>query len=402
MYMNKAIKTYSFFIFFIFLISMELWIGWEGKKTLMLTIFGFGALLVKVAYNIRFTFSKRNIVLVLLFYIAHLYSLNAGLTQVFTQIPSCLIPIMCIVCITDEYKEKVLCYITKWYARIILYSLFIFFIVSVVPIPGFGNLEFYSQSQSNVEGYATYINYIFYVKNLGFTRFNGPFLEPGYVGMIGAFLLFANRFNFKKKENTIILISVLVSLSLAGWMLTLIGYILNLFHIGKISISRLVFSLLFIISFINIGQSYNGGDNMINNEILSRLEYDEEKGFSGNNRNTEGIKLLSIGIWATNAETILYGYPETAFYQFEDYELVGSGADKYLVHHGLVGILLVLSFYIYTISTAKDKKFALLFFIFVLFSFWQRCYAQWFSWIICFYYSTIIADRTKYIKNKPL
>lgn len=400
--MNKAIKTYSFFIFVLFLLSMELWIGWNGRKTTMLILFGCGALFIKMAYKIPFKFSGRNIVLILLFYIAHLYKLNAGFAQVFTQIPSQLIPIICIVCIANEYKEKILYYITKWYARIILFSLFIYFIVSFVPVPGIGNLEFANQSQSNIEGYATYINYIFYVKNLGFTRFNGPFLEPGYVGMIGAFLLFANRFNFKKKENKIILISVLVSLSLAGWMLTLIGYILNLFHIGKISISRLVFSLLFIISFINIGQLYNGGDNMINNEILSRLEYDEEKGFSGNNRNTEGIKLLSIGIWETNTETILYGYPETAFYQFQDYELIGSGADYFLVYFGLVGVLLALSFYIYTTATAKDKKFALLFFILVLFSFWQRCYAHWFSWIICFYYSTIIADRTKYIKNKPL
>ena len=400
MYMNKAIKTYSFFIFLLFLLSMELWIGWNGRKTTMLILFGCGALFIKMAYKIPFKFSGRNIVLILLFYIAYLYKLNAGFAQVFTQIPSQLIPIMCIVCIADEYKEKTLYYITKWYARLILLSLLIYVLTLLIPIPSFGNIEFAPEVD-----YGFFSNYLFYVKSMmnvaegGFVRFNGPFLEPGYVGMIGAFLLFANRFDFKKKENKIILISVLLSMSLAGWMLTLIGYILNLFHIGKISISRLVFSLLFIISFLYIGQSYNGGDNMINNEILSRLEYDEEKGFSGNNRNSLAITTLAIEIWRGNTDVLFFGYPQKTFLQYEDYELIGSGFDHFLVHHGLLGVLLGLSFYIFAIITAKDRKFALLFFIFVLFSFWRRCYAHWFSWIICFYYSSVIADRYKYIKK---
>ncbi len=400
MYMNKAIKTYSFLIFVLFLLSMELWIGWNGRKTTMLILFGCGALFIKMAYKIPFKFSGRNIVLILLFYIAYLYKLNAGFAQVFTQIPSQLIPIICIVCIADEYKEKTLYYITKWYARLILLSLLIYVLTLLIPIPSFGNIEFAQEVD-----YGFFSNYLFYVKSMmnvaegGFIRFNGPFLEPGYVGMIGAFLLFANRFDFKKKENKIILISVLLSMSLAGWMLTLIGYILNLFHIGKISISRLVFSLLLVISFIYIGQSYNGGDNMINNEILSRLEYDEEKGFSGNNRNSLAITTLAIEIWRGNTDVLFFGYPQKTFLQYEDYELIGSGFDHFLVHHGLLGVLLGLSFYIFAIITAKDRKFALLFFIFVLFSFWQRCYAHWFSWIICFYYSSVIADRYKYIKK---
>lgn len=401
--MNKAIKIYSFFVFVIFLLSMELWIGWEGRKIMMLILFGGGALLVKMMYNIPFNLSKRNIILVLLFYIAFLYRLNAGFAQFFTQMPSQLIPIICILCIADEYKEKILYYITKWYARLILFSLCVYFVVSFVPIPGLNNLEFASGV-----AYGSFSNYIVYVKSLynvaegGFIRFNGPFLEPGYVGMIGAFLLFANNFNFKKKESKIILLSVLFSMSLAGWMLAFIGYLLNLFYIGRIRMSRLVFSVLFIISFIYIGQSYNDGQNVINEAILSRLEYDEEKGFSGNNRNSSAITALALEIWSGNTEILLYGYPKRTFQQYEDYELIGSGFNHFLVYNGLVGVLLIFAFYIYTIITARDKKFALLFFIFVLFSFWQRSYALWFSWIICFYYSSVIADRTKYIKNKSL
>lgn len=395
--MNKAIKTYSFFIFLLFIMSMGLWIGWDGRRSLILTLCGCGALLVKMMYNIPFVFSKRNIAIVIAFYIAYLYRLGGSFEQFFTQIPSQLIPIICIICILGKYKEIILKYITKWYAYLILISLFVFILVYTVHIPGFGSLEFADDSN-----YGTYINYIFYVERIdtltgGLPRFNGPFLEPGYVGMIGAFLLFANKFNFKTTENKIILVSVLASFSLAGWMLLIIGYILNIFYNGKISVSRLVFSLLLIVSIINGAKYYNGGNNMVNETILSRLETDEEKGFAGNNRNTETIKLLAAGIWTSgDIDTILFGYDEDYFRQYEEWELVGSGVDKFFVHHGLIGILLALSLYIITVTTAHDKKFALLFFIFMLFSFWQRCYALWFSWIICFYYASVITDSLKY------
>ena len=112
--------------------------------------------------------------------------------------------------------------------------------------------------------------------------------------------------------------------------------------------------------------------------------------------------MLAMNVWTSDINVLLYGYPNKTFQQYNDYELIGSGFDHFLVHNGLLGVLLVFSFYIYTTSTAKDKKFAILFLVFILFSFWQRCYALWLSWIICFYYSSAIADKAKYIKNKQL
>lgn len=397
--MNKAIKRYSFFIFFLFMISMELWIGWGGRKSLMLTLFACGALFVKVMNKIPFIFSKRNIIIVLLFYIAFLYRLGAGFEQVFTQIPSQLIPIICIVCVADNYKEKILGYITKWYAYVMAFSLFIYLLVYTIHIPDFGSIEFAADSN-----YGAFTNYIFYVERINkltgsLPRFNGPFLEPGYVGMIGAFLIYANKFNLKKKENKLILASVLATFSLSGWMLLLIGYILNIFYKGKIRMSHLVCFLLFIVVVVYGAKYYNDGNNIINEKIVSRLEYDEEKGFTGNNRNSQTIDLLALGMWASDINTILLGYNESFFYQFEERELVGSGFDKFLVHHGLLGVLLVISFYIFIIRTAQDKKFACLFFVFVLFCFWQRSYALWLSWIICFYYSSVITDRSSILNR---
>ena len=393
--MKKSIKAYSFFVFFLFLLSMELWLGWGGRKTFILSLFACGAFLTHKLCNIRFSFSSRNIILVLLFYIAFLYKLNGGVAQIITQIPSQLIPIICIVCVADEYKDDILNYITKWYAQLMSVSLIVYILTILLPIHGLGSLEFYPDS-----GYPIYENYVFYVKSANylmssFPRFNGPFLEPGYVGMVGAFLLYTNYFNFKKKENQIILLSVFFSLSLAGWVLLFIGYMLNVFYRGRIALAKLILYIVLVVSFIQIGQHYNNGNNIINERILSRLEYDEERGISGNNRNSDAITLLALEMWSGDVGTLLFGYDNKYFLQFEDWELIGSGFDKFLVHHGLLCVLLVLSFYFYTICTARDKKFALLFFVFVAFCFWQRCYAQWFSWIICFYYSSVIADRNK-------
>ena len=166
----------------------------------------------------------------------------------------------------------------------------------------------------------------------------------------------------------------------------------------NIRIKRLFpFACLFL-TFILFGFFYNNGDNVINNEILCRLAFDEEKGFAGNNRNVETMMEFFQEMWG-NWDLILYGYPPTAFYGLADWETIGAGLDRFMVFHGLMGVLYVFLFYIISLFYATDKKFALLFFIFILICFWQRTYSLWFSWIICFHYSVIMQGMRKQLND---
>lgn len=392
--MERKIDVYSFFIFLIFIISMEVWFGWN-HKSYALAICGLFALIVKLANNIPMVFSRKNILLCISFFGGY-YLLHPqfGVREFFTQIPPQLTPIICIICIHDMYKQRILSNITKWYACLIAASMVVFLFSLFVSLPNFGYLKF-----GDTDRYGTFINYLVYLKEFGSTvgssgRFGGPFLEPGYVGMMGAFLLVANKYNFRNRYVQIILLSTIVSLSLAGWALAFIGYVLVRYYEGRIYGRSAFLFIIFCLLFITVGQWYNGGDNIVNNEILSRLQYDSEKGFTGNNRNVETMTIFFIEMW-NDPRILIHGYPETAFYGLSDWETIGAGLDRFMVFHGLLGILYVFLIYIIAIMYAKDKKFAIIFFLFVLASFWQRTYAQWFSWIICFYYASIIQDSKR-------
>ena len=202
---------------------MELWIGWGEYKSITFAVFGVFAVLCKFFLNVPWTFSLRNSVLCVAFFGGYyMFYPQFGLREFFTQIPPQLIPIISIVFLADKYKGLVMNNITKWYAWLLTISIPIYILTTLVNIPSFGIL-------SNGDRYGSFVNYIFYVKEIGrfgtsISRFSGPFLEPGYVGMMGAFLLFVNKFDFKRRDIQVILLSVLLSLSLAGWVLAFIGY----------------------------------------------------------------------------------------------------------------------------------------------------------------------------------
>ena len=384
-------------LFILFLLSMELWIGWGGNKSLFFIIFSMMALMVKMAFCVPFDLSFRNISLCVVFFAGYfLLHKNFGIREFFTQFPAQFIPILCIVCLKDEHKEFALKKITKWYAQLISISIVVYVLVHIVSLPSFGTLLFSEESN-----YGTFLNYIFYVKETaiedGFPRFGGPFLEPGYVGMMGGFLLFSNNYDFKNKVLWPIALSVLLSFSLAGWVLAVLGYVLLTFYEGGTGRKRILWLVVLLAIIFFIGKEYNDGDNVLNNEILSRLEYDEDKGFSGNNRNTLTMTLYYYEMW-NDHNILVNGYPESAFWGLSEWEMIGAGYVKFMVLHGLLGLLYAFGFYILSLLYARDKKYAFLYMIFVIFSFWQRSYCLWFSWIICYYYASKMHDLKRITK----
>lgn len=393
---NRGLTIYSFMLFMLFIVSMELWIGWGGRnKSILFIVFSMVALMTKASYHIPFDLSSRNLSLCMVFFAGYfLLHKSFGVREFFTQFPAQFLPVFCIVCLKDEFKEIALNKITKWYSLLIAMSIAVYALVHVATIPSFGSLTFSEESS-----YGTFQNYFLYVKQTisedGFPRFGGPFLEPGYVGMMGAFLLFSNSFNFKNnKALWPIALSVLLSFSLAGWVLVVIGYTLLSYYEGRKGRNRILLFLILIFIVFSFGKLYNGGNNLLNDEILSRFEYDEERGFAGNNRNTLTMTMYYNDMW-NNPSILIHGYPDSAFAGLADWELIGAGYVKFMVLHGLLGLLYAFGFYILSIFYSKDKKYALFYIIFVAFSFWQRSYCMWFSWIICYYYALKIHDLKK-------
>jgi len=265
--------------------------------------------------------------------------------------------------------------ITKWLSILLVISIFTYILALLSIISPLNIIR-----PSYNPNYHSFLNYIFYVKvnvMVPFYRFNGPFVEPGHLGMICALLLYANNMDFKNKYNIVILVSLILSLSLAGYVLLIIGFTFTYFKkIKEIIISLvLFFALLFVIA------SYvNNGDNIINKNIFQRLQFDQEKGIVGNNRflgDTDYVfhKLLN------NREIWLGNHYSS---NFKSFEIRGSGYKIYLLQYGIIGTFLIMLVYFLWAIKSKNKIYAILFFLLILITFVQRAYPYWFAWFLPF------------------
>ena len=203
-------------------------------------------------------------------------------------------------------------------------------------------------------------------------------------------LLMANQFDFRRREIQLLLFFNLMTFSLSGYMLTFIGYVLYRFYSGlsvKIILKYTVPIVLLYLGTI----LYNGGDNLVNNLIFTRLQYDEETGFSGNNRVFGLIPYYYATMWS-DSRLILYGYGKETMEWLAQLGSRGTGYVYWMVSYGVIGTIVASLFYLYNVVVAKNRKFAILFFVFLVFVFWQRSKPFWISWYVCFVYGITYAS----------
>jgi hypothetical protein len=158
------------------------------------------------------------------------------------------------ICDTSSAKET-LTFVSKFLAILFIPSLVLHLIFVVTSFPP--SIPF------TVEGNSMYLfyNYGILIKNISFeheaVRFSSIFLEPGFLGTLCALLLYANRFQFKDKWWMYsIMLALLLSLSLAGYVTTLLGYIFCRYsqglsvkkYVGYFLVGSLAFSPIFPIS----------------------------------------------------------------------------------------------------------------------------------------------------------
>ena len=290
------------------------------------------------------------------------------------------LPVMYLIALPREYQEDLLKSVTKWISILLVPSLILYWATLFINLPGFGRY--------NYPHYEPFINYLFYIKttyDTGFlVRFNAFLLEPGHLAMMCEFFMMANRYDFKKNPwMWVMLIAIVFSFSLAGYLITFAGFVLLKVN----NVAKTLTMAVLLAGFIFAVQNYAGGENAVNNLILDRLKYDEEKGIQGNNRffnNTdfEFEKALKTGdYWIGVTDKV-------------NMELVGgSGFKIYILKHGLIGVLLVLAFYIALIPPRPDWHFTLSFLFILIMCFIQNSYPGWYSWLMPYVLSLNLYSR---------
>ena len=129
-----------------------------------------------------------------------------------------------VILLSDDEKVELMRMFTKIYVVIVGFSLLSFALYQLgVELP-------YSivKYEANA-GYPDFKCYPFLLVQNEYqliNRFQSVFLEPGHLGMISALLLYVDGYRLKRSEGVILCVSILISLSLAAYMLLLVGFLL--------------------------------------------------------------------------------------------------------------------------------------------------------------------------------
>lgn len=393
-------SKFIYFLFFIaFLISSRCWIGFEGRGTLFFYCLPLVLLVLLFFGKYKFRNQIRYVVFSFLIYIAKIYTmyLIKGSFDLIGMCNQAVLPVTVylMLCIQDIEKKSVLSYITKWLGLILIPGIILYLVSFFITLPDFGIIQ--TDYGGNFYGEPCH-NYLFYIKQIhlgatGMYRFNGPFIEPGDLGCVSAFLLYATNFDFKKyKYLWAVFASLILTFSLAGYILTLFGYAAILMTQNKLSAKKLLTGFIFVLIVINFGTYYNDGDNYVNNSILSRLQDDDLSLNSANGR-LSTQKLEFFYSMFENPNILFFGYDKNTMSFLNNEFGAGAGFYSIVLSIGLVGVILYILPYLYITFSAQNKRYALLFFVFLILYLYQRFDLFWISIILCYSFGLSINDE---------
>lgn len=376
-FQNILFKLCKFWLFITFLQSLYAWFTWgQLSKSIILIITLIHCTIFAAFSKKYFLIRKSNFLQLIFFTFAELYIIKAfgalNLTRAIVQI----LIVAFVLFLKDEHKIDLLRYLT----RSVAFILFISLLAWVLFLIGVGFPHFVIKHPDFNYWYDNY--YVFLADNKGIVpRFCSIFLEPGHLGMITAFLLFANRFDLKRKDVLIIFIATLFTLSLAAYVLTFISataYIIfdskhktSLFVFSKRKILFVVLFTVFIFTSIYTVLHYNKGNNIVNRAILSRLKY-KNGNISGNDRFSHDFTKYFDSFKKSNKVVLGIG---NEFLKMK-WKKGNAGWKVFLVQYGIIGILLVFLLY-FSFIYYNQSIMTLIFLLIYILNFLQAAYPLW-------------------------
>lgn len=359
------------------LLSTNIWFAFLLPRYVLPVVFAAMMVFCFAFGGFRFRFTSRaygmvGILIAYLLYQTVILGFSAGLWTFMAYLPAILIFALDI-----DLQKDLLFFVTKWVCIIMGVSLGYFILHFVIPLP---HVAFLPPDLTGV--YTGFDNYGLFLENVlspvGMTnvvRFCGPFLEPGHQSLMCCLLLFANRYSLKKNPLLwILVVSILMSFSLAGYVIFLIGFLLvsirNIYYM--VALTALVGG-----SWLFVTDVWQGGNNPVNMLIVQRLEYDKEKGVAGNNRTakvTDYFYKASI-----NDGTIWMGVRGS---KRALEKIKGAGYKVFLLRYGIWGLIFVSILYLSLIPKGANVRYSASFVLIIILVFLQRAYPDWYSWLL--------------------
>lgn len=245
-----------------------------------------------------------------------------------------------ILSLKEKYILSVLQFVTKSLSVILLISMIGFVLYKIgFPLPNT------RMNTSDLLLGTNLNNFYLFVYNLTphtFARFQSIFLEPGYLTLGVAPLLFIHKYDFRNKQVLILLFAQLLSFSLAGYIILIIGYIFSSVcssekgkYIGLLyGLVIMVIALVVMVVFL--------GQEFFQTMILDRLQI-VDGSLAGDDRSSVYLDFQYAKMMLSDDKWFGIDYNT----DFSDKGV--SGYKLFAVQHGILGVLLVVLAYVSSI-----------------------------------------------------
>ncbi len=264
--------------------------------------------------------------------------------------------------ISDKYKHETFVLYSKMMGAMVLISLITWLIHKyLVEIPTIGILDI-SSFKGTGQGSTLMHNHFFFVTYFDrVDRFYGVFDEPGVLGTIGAILLYANKYDFKRWYNVALLLGGIFTFSLAFYLLVLIGLAIHfLKDIKKIVMGMFVFLIGVAIVFFVLYDNPS-----FQQHIIARLDGIESVTGLINDRDNA---------YVVNNFEDLFNQPVHLLFGYGNDPSMGAGTTtsymRWILRYGVVGFSIMCIIFGLLIKPNNKDKTGLC--ILLLLSFLQR------------------------------
>ncbi len=202
-------------------------------------------------------------------------------------------------------------------------------------------------------------------------RFHSIFLEPGHFGTATVLLLLSQMGKWRRWYNVVLIIGTLLSFSLAAYVLIVCVMVLNSWCQRRRVFLKLAATVGMVAAVVVGSFFYNGGDNLIHDLIVIRLEVDDGE-LAGDNRVTEDFQ-TEFDSFLTSSDVLLG--------RDIDYSAMekNSGFRVYIYENGLIGLMLVIVFYLVAFAHTPDRRAWVAAMVIGMLCFIVRGYPLWYN-----------------------
>lgn len=180
-----------------------------------------------------------------------------------------IIPLVFVIFLKPCYKKTILYYFDKFFSITISVSLAAWTLYLVgIPLPHYSfDWNFYS-----FENYYFFLKIQDAISFYAFPRFQFVFIEPGYFGCLCVILIYIRQYNFRQWQTILYVVALVLSYSLAGYLLFFFGMIPFMLKRGTSKMKYVGIFSIFALLFVYL--VFQTGDNVFSSMFEYRLQFE--------------------------------------------------------------------------------------------------------------------------------